>query len=141
MEEATENTTVNKGIDSSAKKSDNISICSKDSINAMDMDTASEEINSSTGLAERGPDGSSVFRVREAFRKGACFHSLTALPACGHHEVRSYKTTVHHQPGASQFCLKILFMYPLEMIEELNEKSQINFYLAQIQTGYLMNIR
>jgi hypothetical protein len=75
MEEATENTTVNKGIDSSPKKSDDsISVCSKDSINAMDMDTASDEINGSTGLAERGPDGSSVSRVRDAFREGMKIH-------------------------------------------------------------------
>jgi hypothetical protein len=40
----------------------------------MDKDTASEEINGSTGLAERGPEGSSVFRVRAAFRKGMEIH-------------------------------------------------------------------
>jgi hypothetical protein len=75
MVEATENTTVNKGIDSSARKSeDSISICSKDSFNAMDRDTVSEEINGSTGLAEREPDGSSVFKDRTVFRKGMDIH-------------------------------------------------------------------
>jgi hypothetical protein len=65
MEEATANTTVTTGIDS-------ISTCSKDSINAMDI--ASAEINGSTGLVERGSEGSAVFRVRAAFRKNMEIH-------------------------------------------------------------------